>query len=80
MGLTEIRAKLKKMNQEYNRIEKILIPFGFTLCSREVFYGKSPFNIYIGKMKDYQDFIDNIDQIKERFLKEKNESLGFVSN
>ena len=29
-----------------------------------------------GKMEDYRSFIDNIDSIRERYRKRKNESLG----
>lgn len=72
----ELRSQIRKANEEYKRIESLLIPYGFSLCTRHVFYGEYPFNIHCGEMEDYQSFIDNKDKIKERYLKEKNESLG----
>jgi hypothetical protein len=72
----ELREQIRKANEEYKRIESLLIPYGFSLCTRHVFYGEYPFKFYCGKMEDYQLFIDNIDKIKEKYLKQKNESLG----
>lgn len=72
----ELLERIRKSNEEYKRIEALLIPLGFTLCTRAVFYGERPFNIYCGKMEDYQSFIDNIDSIRERYQKHKDESLG----
>lgn len=78
--MSKIRAELinriREANKEYARIESLLTPLGFTLCAKAVFYGEIPFNIYCGEMKDYQSFIDNIDSIKENYLKRKKESLG----
>lgn len=72
----ELRNKIIEANREYKRIESLLTPYGFTLCTTHVFYGEHPFKIYCGKMADYQTFIDDITNIKKRYLKEKNECLG----
>lgn len=72
----ELRNKIIEANREYKRIESLLTPYGFTLCTTHAFYGEHPFKIYCGKMADYQTFIDDITNIKKRYLKEKNECLG----
>ncbi len=72
----ELISRMKKDNEEYKRIEALLIPLGFSLCARSVFYGELTFSIYCGELDDYQSFIDNIDSIRERYQKRKNESLG----
>ena len=72
----ELREQIRKANEEYKRIESLLIPYGFSFCTRHVFYGEYPFKMHCGKMEDYQLFIDNIDKIKEKYLKQKNECLG----
>ena len=68
--------RIRKSNEEYKRIGSLLKPLGFTLCTGAVFYGARPFSMYCGKMQDYRSFIDNIDSIRERYRKRKNESLG----
>lgn len=72
----ELKKKIREANREYKRIESLLTPYGFTLCTTHVFYGEHPFKLYCGKMADYQTFINDIDNIKKRYLKEKNECLG----
>ena len=72
----ELLGRIRKSNEEYKRIESLLTPLGFTLCTGAVFYGDRPFSMYCGKMEDYRSFIDNIDSIRERYRKQKNESLG----
>ena len=72
----ELLERIRKSNEEYKKIESLLKPLGFTLCTGAVFYGERPFSIYCGKMKDYRSFIDSIDSIRERYRKRKNESLG----
>ena len=72
----ELLERIRKSNEEYKKIESLLTPLGFTLCTGAVFYGVRPFGMYCGKMEDYRSFIDNIDSIKERYRKRKNESLG----
>lgn len=68
----ELIDKMRKANEEYERIESLLTPLGFKLCTRHVFYGEQPSSsIYCGKMEDYQSFIDNIDSIKEDYLNHK---------
>ena len=63
--------RIRKSNEEYKRIGSLLKPLGFTLCT-----GERSFSMYCGKMEDYRSFIDNIDSIRERYRKRKNESLG----
>lgn len=72
----ELIDRMRKSNAEYSRIEALLSPLGFTLCTGAVFYGKRPFNMYCGKMQDYQTFIDNIDSIREEHQKYKKRCLG----
>lgn len=72
----ELLDKIRKANEEYERIGSLLTPYDFTIRAQHVFYGERPFNIYCGKMEDYQSFIDDIDKIKEDYLRHKNESLG----
>lgn len=67
----ELINRIRGANKEYKRIESLLTPLGFTLCGKAVFYGKIPFNIYCGEMKNYQSFIDNIDSIKKNYLEHK---------
>lgn len=76
----ELIDKMKKANEEYERIKNLITPLGFTLCTGTIFYGESPFSIYCGKMEDYQLLIDNIDNIKEEYLEHKKRSLGFSIN
>lgn len=76
----KLKNKIKRFNKKYKRIESLLTPSGFTLTSRYIFYGEYPFSLYCGKMEDYQIFITNVDNIKERYLKSKMESLGINSN
>ncbi|MEG0693849.1 MAG: hypothetical protein RR444_12305 [Oscillospiraceae bacterium] len=72
----ELRKKIKEANREYKRVQSLLTPYGFTLCTTVVFYGEPPFSLYCGKMEDYQKLIDNINDIKERYNKHKKENLG----
>lgn len=72
----ELKNKIREANREYKRIESLLTPYGFTLCTTHVFYGEHPFKLYCGKIADYQTFINDIENIKKRDLKEKKESLG----
>ena len=72
----ELLEWIRKSNEEYKKIESLLTPLGFTLCTGAVFYGERPFSMYCGKMEDYRSFIDNIGSIRERYRKRKNESLG----
>lgn len=72
----ELKNKIKEANRKYERIQSLLIPYGFTLSTTAVFYGEPPFNLYCGKIEDYQEFIDNINNIKERYNKHKRENLG----
>ncbi len=74
----ELIDKMRKSNEEYERITNLLVPLGFTLCTGTIFYGESPFNIYCGKMEDYQSLIDNINSIKHEYLEHKKRSLGFL--
>ena len=62
----ELLERIRKSNEEYKKIESLLTPLGFTLCTGAVFYGERPFGMYCGKMEDYRSFIDNIDSIKEK--------------
>lgn len=73
---SELIDKMRKANGEYERITNLLVPLGFTLCMGAIFYGEPPFNIYCGKMEDYQSFIDNIDKIKEEHIEHKKRMLG----
>lgn len=68
--------RIVELNREYKRIESLLIPQGFTLVGQHIFYGEYPFNIYCGKMEDYQMFIDNADSIRVEYLESMMESLG----
>ena len=45
----ELKKKIREANKEYKRIESLLTPYGFTLCTTHVFYGEHPFKLYCGK-------------------------------
>lgn len=72
----ELLKKMIRLNEEYNRVEILLTPYGFTLCGSDVFYGERPHSLYCGKIEDYQMFIDNLVDIKKDYLKYKMERLG----
>lgn len=43
---------------------------------RRMYFMANIHSIILWKMADYQTFINDIDNIKKRYLKEKNECLG----
>ena len=44
----ELLERIRKSNEEYKKIESLLTPLGFTLCTGAVFYGERPFSMYCG--------------------------------
>lgn len=74
----ELMDRIREDNQEYKRIESLLLPLGFVLNCKDVFYGERPFSLYCGKMKDYQKFVDNLEDIKKEYERHKKETLGVI--
>ena len=62
----ELRKKIVEFNKECDRIKSLITPYGFTLSCMHILYGEYPFSLYCGKMEDYQTFITNVDNIKEK--------------
>ena len=72
----ELMDRIKEDNREYKRIEALLLPLGFVLNCKDVFYGERPFSLYCGKMKDYQKFVDSLEDIRKEYERHKMEALG----
>lgn len=70
--------RIKEDNREYKRIEALLLPLGFVLNCKDVFYGERPFSLYCGKMEDYRKFVDNLEDIRKEYERRKMETLGIV--
>lgn len=73
---TELINKVRELDKEYRKIESAITPYGLHLSTQCIFYGERPYELYCGKMEDFQTFIDDIDNIRERYLKHKRESQG----
>lgn len=74
----ELMDRIKEDNREYKRIEAQLLPLGFVLNCKDVFYGERPFSLYCGKMKDYRKFVDSLEGIRKEYERRKMETLGIV--
>lgn len=72
----ELMDRIKEDNREYKRIETLLLPLGFVLNCKDVFYGERPFSLYCGKMEDYRKFVDNLEDIRKEYERRKMETLG----